>query len=240
MEPIPETVEVLRDLDGASGAGSLLDRLCGLADRAQAVVPDLVGVSIARQQEGLSFTLVATDRDIAVLDAVQYVAGGPCVDSAEAEEVREFSNVDPLDEERWQMFAQATAARAVRSTLTLPVVVDAPVVGTVNLYAASRRAFVGQHERLAEIFGALAAGAVSNADLAFTTRAEAEAAPGRVRDQMLVDVAVGLLAAQLEVDTHDAEERLHEAAVRAGVSPVELARHIVELQEGSDGDGGSV
>ena len=39
------------------------------------------------------------------------------------------------------MFAQATAHRGVRGTLTLPLVCDGEVVGTANLYAASAHAF---------------------------------------------------------------------------------------------------
>jgi hypothetical protein len=42
------------------------------------------------------------------------------------------------------MFADATAAKSVRSTLTLPLVgTDGGALGTVNLYAASPQAFDG-------------------------------------------------------------------------------------------------
>ena len=238
LRPLPETVEAINELDVGGEPRDLLADLLRLADRARAIVPDLVGVSIARLEEGITFTLVATPDDIAVLDAVQYAAGGPCVDGAMAEQALDFDHDDVLSEERWQMFAEATSARAVRSTLTLPIAAGKgrPVVGTVNLYAASRRAFAGHHSALAQIFGAWAAAAISNADLSFGTRAEARLAPERIRNQAVVDVAVGILAAQFEVSVEQAEKRLRDAAVRAGTTLTELAREILEARGLKDED----
>jgi GAF domain-containing protein len=231
LEPIPETVEAVNELDPSVEDGDLLADLTELANHAQEIVPDLVGVSVARIAEGLTFTLVATAAEVAVLDGIQYIAGGPCVDGAHTEEVCEFNRDDVLDEQRWRLFAQATAARAVHSTLTLPVVGAGRVVGTINLYAAFDRAFVGHHDALAEVFGAWAAGAVVNADLPFDTRKEAEAAPQPVLQENLIGVAIGVMAAQLGVDVETAAERLHDAAVRAGVTLAQLARDIVGSRE---------
>jgi GAF domain-containing protein len=235
MEPIPETVEAVDELGPAYDEGDLLADLTDLASRAREMVPDLVGVSIAGFDHGLTFTLVATASDVAALDAVQYVAGGPCVEGAHAEEVMEHQ-ADALDEEEWRLFAEATAERAVRSTLTLPVLRDGSVIGTVNLYAASPRAFVGHHEQLAEVFGGWAAGAVANADLSFTTRKEAEQAPQRLADQHLIDVATGIVAAHLGIDVETARARLRDAASRAGVTLLHVAAEIVNAREQKNQD----
>jgi GAF domain-containing protein len=226
MEPLPETLEALNEIDPGVDE-DLLGQLLDLANRAREIVPDLVGVSVARLADNVTFTLVASDADIAVLDAIQYAAGGPCVDAAHAGQVREFNDDDILDEERWQIFAEATAAHTVRSTLTLPVVADGRTVGTVNLYAASTRAFVEHHEALAQVFGAWAAGAVANADLSFTTRRQARATPERLRERGMIDVAVGILAATFDVDFDAAEARLRTAATYAGVTIAQLAKDIV-------------
>jgi GAF domain-containing protein len=236
MEPIPETVEAVDNLDPSADDGSLLADLTRLANQAREIIPDLVGVSIAPLDHGLTFTLVATAADVAVLDAVQYLAGGPCVEGAHTDQAMEFE-VNALDEERWRMFAEATAARAVSSTLTLPVLREGRVEGTVNLYAASGRAFVGHHEQLAEVFGAWAPGAVANADLSFTTRREAERAPQKLRNQNLVDLATGIVAAKLGVDVETAVARLRDAASRAGVSLLQLARDIVNARERQNREG---
>jgi GAF domain-containing protein len=236
LEPIPETVEAVDNLDPSADDGSLLADLTRLASQGQEIVPDLVGVSIAGFDHGLTFTLVATAGEVAVMDAVQYLGGGPCVEAAHTDQVMEFEP-DALDEERWHLFAEATAARAVRSTLTLPVLGGGRVVGTVNLYAASRRAFVGHHEQLADVFGGWAAGAVANADLSFTTRKEAERAPQRLRNQNLIDVATRIVAAQLGVDVETAVARLRDAASRAGVSLLQLARDVVSARERQNREG---
>jgi len=234
MEPIPETVEAINELDPSVDEVDLLAHFAGLASRGQEIVPDLVGVSIARLAQGLTFTLVATADMIAVLDAVQYVAGGPCVAGAHTNQVTAFDRNDVLDEKRWRLFAEATAERGVRGTLTLPVVSGGRVEGTVNLYAASARAFVGLHQELAEVFGAWAAGAVTNADLGFRTRTEARAAPQRLREQHVIDVATGIVAAQLGVDVETALARLRDGAARARVSLGRLAGRIVRARERGD------
>jgi GAF domain-containing protein len=232
MEPIPETVEAIDGLDPSADDGSLLADLIRSASRGQAVVPDLVGVSIAGFDHGLTFTLVATAEEVAVLDAFQYLAGGPCVEAAHTNQVMAFEP-DVFEEERWRFFAEATAACAVRSTLTLPVLSDGRVAGTVNLYGGSRRAFVGHHEQLAAIFGAWAAGAVANADLSFTTRGEAQRAPRRGRDQNRIDAASGIVAERLGVDVEAALTHLRDAAARAGVSLLQLANGIVSTRNQS-------
>lgn len=235
MEPIPESTAAIDDLDPSVDDGSLLGDLTRLAREGQEIVPDLVDVSIAGLSEGLTCTLVATAEEIAILDAVQYVAGGPCVEGAHTEQVMEFEP-DPLNEERWRLFAEATAAREVRSTLTLPILSERRETGTVNLYAASQRAFAGHHEQLAEVFGAWAPGAVANADLSFMTRREAEGAPQKVRNQIFVDQATGLVAAELGVDVDSALAHLRDAASRARVSLLQLARDIVNARQRQNQD----
>ncbi|WP_127481321.1 GAF domain-containing protein [Nocardioides pantholopis] len=241
MEPIPETVQAARHLEARGQAGGLLEALTELAEEARAVVPDLVSVSITRHAEEVSFTVVATDGPAALLDAVQYAAGGPCLDTATLASPQHARADDVLDEQRWRLFAQATAAEGIRSTLSLPQVVRGRVAGSVNLYASSPTAFDGHHEELAAIFGAVAAGAVTNADLAFTTRRAAEVTAGHLHDQDVVEAAVQVIARQTGVGDAVARRRLAIAAEHAGVSVAALARIVVETdtetgqQRGDDG-----
>lgn len=229
MRPIPETVEASREL-ARYGDDDVLGHLNRAAAQVREVVPDCLGLSLSMVRDGLSFTMVATDEEVAVLDALQYLTGGPCVAAVEAGHGFATSSEDLLDEERWQLFARGTAARAVRSTLTLPIVEDSRVVGTVNLYGGSSRAFDGHHEELAGIFGAAADLAVTNADLGFRTRRSAEDAPARLRQSEVVDRATGILSAKAGLDVATAHERLLEAADRAGVPAYEVAEAIIELQ----------
>jgi GAF domain-containing protein len=238
MEPIPETVEAIEEY-GPFGLGDadLLGRLREASVRVRDVVPDCLGFSLASREHGLTFTLVADDTDMAVLDAVQYLAGGPCV--AAVEEQRHhpvgFDHDDLLDEESWRLFGHATAAKGVRSTLTLPLLEDQEVVGSVNLYGASAQAFTGHHEALAVIFDAWAPGAVTNADLSFATLREARQAPRLLREETTVQVAVGIIVAREGIDARAAEGRLRHAAERAGIPVHDLAQAVLDAQ-GLDSD----
>ena len=229
MEPIPETAEAIEELESFGYLTGLRAELERKAKAVRAIVPDLVGFSLAALQDGITFTLVATDGDVAMFDAIQYLAGGPCVDAAHAGTVVRYSSDEPDDEQAWQTFARATAAKAVAATLTLPVVRDGVVVGSVNLYAASPGAFGGLHREIASVFGAWASGAITNADLSFRTRASAEHAPEDLRLTMRVETAVGVLMEAESVDADAARELLEDAAVRAGVATVVLADALLDL-----------
>ena len=231
MEPIPQTLAAIDELDPAFDDGTLLDQLTRVAERAVSVVPELVGVSVASHEHGVTFTLRATAEEIANLDGVQYLTAGPCVDAFHEGQGIATTGDDLLDEDRWRTFAQATAAAGVRSTLTFPVLDRGQVIGTVNLYAATDDAFTGKHDELARVFGAWAPGAVANADLTFSTRQLAEQAPEQLRQQALLDTAAGIVAVDHDLTVQEAHERLLDAARPAGVPLDSLARTIVELYE---------
>ena len=234
MEPIAETVEAVDEF-GPFTDGDLLQQLRERSEQVEALVPDCLGMTLSSQAHDVILTLVASSEEIAVLDAVQYLSGGPCVDSMKSDRVITYpAGDDVLDEEHWHDFARATAAASIASTLTLPVLTDGAVTGTINLYAASAHAFDGWHEEIARIFDAWAPGAVTNADLTFNTRKAAEQTPGRLREDVNIVVALGILAQRHSGDLDEARELLRDAALRAGVRESELAAAIVEID--TDGD----
>lgn len=229
MEPIPETVEALGELDPFLDDGTLLDQLQRSAELAQGLAPDLVGFSVAAHEHGITFTVVATDDEIAALDGVQYLTNGPCVDALDDGHGIATTSDALFSEPRWSAFAQATAAAGVRSTLTFPILDGGRVTGTVNLYGRTENTFDGKHQLLATVFSAWAPGAVTNADLTFSTRRVAQQAPAQLRDDALIAAATGILAASREVPVDAAREQLEDSAARAGVPVGKLARVIIEL-----------
>ena len=227
MEPIPETTEAVEEYGPFVRDGDLLDQLRTQADQVQAVVPDCIGLSLATHQEGVTFTLGVPDDELAALDAAERGPQGPV-------EERVGRIEDPLDEEDWQRCVEATSTRGVASTLTLPILTDGEVVGSVSLYARTRTAFQGHHDEIARIFDAWAPGAVTNADLSFSTRRVAEEAPRRLRDDVRLQVASGLLASSLGLTLDVARGRLVRAAVRSGVAPAQLAEVVIDLRRGAE------
>ena len=236
MEPIPETVAAAHELDALRQDGDLLAELDSLSESVLKIVPDCVGMSLAYLIEGVTLTLVATSTEIALLDAVQYLDGGPCIEAVAIDKVLEVDDADALDESDWRLFSEATAAAGIKSTLTLPISINGHITGSVNLYAASPAAFSGHHESIANIFNAWAPDAVTNADLTFQTRTTAQQAPGKLRDDATVRAALDYLTSSRGVDAITAYEQLESAASRANVTVLELAQWIVELGEPRSSD----
>jgi transcriptional regulator with GAF, ATPase, and Fis domain len=224
MEPIEGTRRTLHALE-IEGMRVEAD-LRMMAREAQRIVPEIVGLTLADLKGGLTFTMVATDVEIAALDAIQYLDGGPCVEGAHEGDPVEVTSDGLISEDQWMMFAHATAAHGVASTLTLPLLQDRDVVGSVNLYASTPEAFEGNHDELANALGASAVGAVTNADLSFSTRLVSERAPATLEDQDAIAIAVGIIAAHHRVDISTATERLRLAAARAGVSEAQAAKAV--------------
>jgi hypothetical protein len=228
MEPIHETHEALLELE-RYGEGGLRHDLQRLTSSARHLVPGLVGVSLGLVAEDLVLTYVATDIDVAALDAVQYADDGPCLEAVREGETVLTDAESLLDERKWQLFAQASAAAGIRSSLSMPFQREGVTTGGVNLYGDEVDTFVGQVEMLAAVFGAWAPGAVANADLSFETRREAAKTPERLKSQAHVDQAVGFLVSSRGLDTETAGEKLIDAAAQAGVAVHVLARALVDV-----------
>jgi hypothetical protein len=231
MEPLPETLEAVQRL-AEYGDTEVATELLRIGREVRQAVPEVVGVSLGLPADRLTFTLVASSDMVRRMDAVQYLDNGPCVEALHTGDTIETDVESLLDENRWLMFARASAAEGVESTLSLPVVRKGRVIACVNLYASTAEAFEGHHEELAAICRSWAEGAVANADLDFSTRFEAAATPERLREQDLVDQAIGMLAATLDLDVAVAADRLRNAAARAGVSEAQAAQTVIGLLSG--------
>ena len=225
MQPIPETRQLL-DLLWVSADDEPLEAwLLTRARQVAELIPDCVGLSIALIGDlGLTFTFVATADDLRLVDAAQYVDGGPCEDATH-HDVR--IETDLLSEQRWRLAALAGAKAGIRGSLSLPIRSLGEVVGSVNFYGATPTTFAGHVRDLAALFGVAAQEAVSNADLSMTGLERARRSTGRFEDEATVDTAAGVLAERERLSLDDARRRVEEAAARAGVAVAPLARLIV-------------
>ncbi len=228
LEPLPETREALLSMAHWSDR-DLTSELVHQGELAEEIVPNLVGLSLALVRDGLTFTIAATPDQLALLDAIQYAFGGPCVDAAlhDATVLSGDSDDGLLDEQRWVQFARSGAAHGVMSTLSMPIHGEGRVVAGLNLYASTPNAFSGREEQLAALLGAWAPGAVHNADLSFSSRAAAREAPRVLRDNSVMDQATGVVVATHAVPQARAREIIADAARRAGQSELTVAHELV-------------
>ena len=231
MEPLPETLEAIKRLT-RYGDTELAAELVRIGRQVSDLVPETVGLSLALNADRLTFTLVASNEMVQQMDAVQYLDDGPFVAAVDVSETIATSVEGLLDEGRWRLFAQAMALNGIESTLSLPIMRQGRAVAGVNLFASTPDAFVGHHDELARICRAWSPGAVSNADLSFSTRKDAAATPERMREQNTVDLAIGMLAEAQRMDTATAAERIRQAAERAGTTESQAAKVVIRLLSG--------
>ncbi len=215
MEPIPESLEVLTRLS-ATAEVDLVAELKDAAARVVQAAPDCIGLSIAWFDEGLTFSLLTTTDDLRVIDAAQYLEGGPCEVAALDDEDVELADI--LDEQRWQLFGTAAAAVGVRSSLSLPLRHGGTVYGSINFYGSTTDTFSGSQGELARMFGAVVEEAVANADLSMASVRRARGAVETLEDRDKVNKAIGALAVRENISVEEARERIQEAADRAGAS----------------------
>jgi GAF domain-containing protein len=187
-------------------------------------------MSVSHFDDDLTFTLLATDDRLRMLDATQYLDGGPCeVAALDGDDVDVDVN-EVLDEDRWQLFALASAAQGVRSSLSLPLRRATGIIGSVNLYARGPYAFIGREGDLARLFGARMSDAVANADLSMASVGRARVAVKTLEDNDTISDAVNRLAALERVTKGEAEDRLYDAANRAGVTVLSLAKLLLRIE----------
>ena len=225
MQPLPETTQALTALALATDHDdtALVEQFDRSAAVARRIAPECLGLTLTFVQEGVCFTWVTTDLQSADLDAVQYLAGGPCVEAMGSGEVVTDSDAGPMDERQWRTFAAASARAGVSSTLSIPLMTQGQVYGGLNLYGGTATAFDGHHDELAALYGGWPEGAVTNADLTFSTMARARTAPRVLADATLSNMAVGMIMAAHGLPEAAARSRLSDAAARAGVSEGRVA-----------------
>ncbi len=200
MKPIPESREAVEEY-GPFVDRDLLGELEERADRVRELVPQCVGLSLTVLTQDVVVTLVATPDEVAAIPAVPEVPDG----------------------------AVPVEGRAIMSTLTMPVQRDGRVVARLHLYAAVPAAFDGHHEALAHVFGVTAPGAITDADLSFSTMAEARQVPANQRAGVTLHRAAALLGASKGIDHAAAGRRLRDSARRADVPLGRLAELVVEV-----------
>lgn len=226
MEPLSDSSDDLRRVFRHSG-DRLPEKVSRMTREAAALVPDLVGLTLGVIADDVVYTVVATDPQIATLDGVQYVDDGPCVGAMQSGQTVYLDHLSQLDEGEWRLFAQAGASAGVKSTLSLPIFENDKVTGGVNLYGAQIGTFEHHAAGLAKIFGAWLPGAVSNADLPFSTWFAGWQAPARKEELATIVSAVDVLVGTHGVSNEQAQRHLEESAARAGVPTLALALMIL-------------
>jgi GAF domain-containing protein len=213
------------------GAGTLEETLGRVADlTVEAVAPaDFAGLTMP--VEGRQRTAVFTDRDAPEVDQAQYDTGdGPCLDSLRHAQV--YSIDSTAEDGPWPAFRQACASRGIRSTLSMPLVVDHGTVGAMNLYSRTDHAFAPGDRDTAVQFAAQAAIVLANSQ-AYWDAHELSARLGEaMKSRATIEQAKGILMGAQRCGPDEAFDLLTRASQRENVKLREIARRIVERAAG--------
>lgn len=204
-----------------------LDKICAL------LVDTVEGcnhavVTVVRNQH-LDSPAASDDVGPAV-DAIQFeVDDGPCVEA-----IREHQTVvtdDLITETRWPRFSRrAVEATGVRSMLAFRLFVAGDTLGSLNLYSKQPGAFTEESLAVGTIFAAHASVALRAA----RTREQLARLREVVETRELIAQAKGILMGRRGISSQAATELLCRGAERLRIELRELARRVVQGEEGKD------
>ena len=227
VRPVRQSIEANEEPSRPPAESALLRELRSLSEQVTRVAPDCVGISVIWTEYRRPFTLVASGPGIAVLDALQYLRGGPAPEVIARQQGLEAEVGSLLSENSWSLFARAALARGVRSILALPLTQHSRVAGSVTFHGASGHAFDGAHEQLTSAVAAWAPDAMRLADARLPSP-PSDDRPRTLRDEGMINRAIATIATAGDGDVVTTKELLDDAAARAGVSPAQVAEALLQ------------
>ena len=218
-----------------AAGGDLRSFLSDLVRLAVRQVPraEACGLTLARDATGM--TVASTGPLAEQADQRQYQQDtGPCLESMRTGTVVRVD--DMAAEERWTPFPAQAAELGVRSSLSLPLVVEGRSRGALNLYATEPRVF-GADEATAYRWAERATGALAVALRIADSDSRAESLLGGLDTRATIGQAVGLLMAQEQVPAERAFDLLRIASQRRNVKLRDVAAGVVAAFEEGLADG---
>lgn len=209
------------------GDGTLEETLSRVSELTVDAVAPAAFVGITMIVEGSRRTAIYTDEMAPEVDQAQYDSGnGPCLDAfAKLEVTRIESTLEPG---RWPEFRRAAAARGIRSTVSLPLMVDKTAVGALNIYARKERAFSDEDVETAILFASQASIVLANAHAYWDARELSEGLSEAMKNRAVIEQAKGMLMAAEGCDEGAAFDMLVRASQRENLKLRDIARRIVD------------
>jgi GAF domain-containing protein len=168
----------------------------------QTVVPQ-GEASITLIQDGKAWTVAFTGQLALSLDERQYERGhGPCLAAAESGHNCLIS--DWSTESRWPHFARQALEQGCRSSLSMPLPMQAGHTGALNLYSRVLDGFDGESIEIAETIAGYAATPLHNAQLHHATATLARQMQEAMKSRSVIDMAKGILIERHKITTDEA------------------------------------
>ena len=233
--PVPVDADLLALLAGGGDLNAFLGDLVRLAAR-QTPSAHACGLTLARRSGAV--TVACTDELARRADERQYqVDDGPCLQAMREGVVVRVA--DMTTDGRWGPYPSMATQVGVRSSLSLPLVVQDRSRGALNLYSTTPGAFTDADEDVATRWAAQAAGALTVALRIADGDDRAEQLLGGMDTRTTIGQAVGLVMAQERCSAEEAFRLLTLASQRRNVKLREVAAGVVESFESGLPEGAS-
>ena len=207
----------------------LLDDVAKLA--AAVVWPAACGITLRRDRQPV--TVASSGPLASLVDEDQYTAGeGPCLQSLTTGLV--VTVTDLHAEGRWGTYTGRALSHGVRSSLSLPLVVDGESRGALNLYSPEPRAFGPAQMDRAQAFAAHTATALTLVTRQANQTQLTEQLRAALASRSVIDQAIGILMAQDRCAQREAFARLRRASQRQNRKLRDIAADVVEAVGGGD------
>lgn len=214
----------------SAAAHDMAEPLRDLARLAQRAVSRCDGAGLTLMENGAA-VVGTSNRFAASIDRVQYGGWeGPCVTAVDQKRTVLTGSIG-IGEPRWPHFTDQVKSLGIRSALSLPLRVDATVIGSLNLYARKQDAFDAGAIAAAEEFARPAAESLSTARLLVEIIDAAGAGCDELADRGAVETAVGILIATRGLPATAAKQELDRAAEASKETLVKAARRVIDRQE---------
>lgn len=182
---------------------AFLEELAELAAKTM-TPPASCGITIKRDDR--YYTVASSDPYAAKLDETQYAAcEGPCLHALDTSQVVDMPDVMEAVDDRWPRYAEHARSLGLRSSLSIPLVVEGSILGAMNVYSFQEPgAFVQPARSDLEVFATQASTALAVA----LREAERNATNSQLEEALtsrsVIDQALGILMSQQHCDADGA------------------------------------
>jgi GAF domain-containing protein len=216
-------VELQRVLIQSPDTAKLLDRIAVLAS---AVTSPASACGITLRREGEVSTVAFSGPLAKRSDEIQYATGqGPCLHSMRSGDVVHIAHLE--SDTRWPAYQLEALAIGVRSSVSIPLVVDEKPVGTLNIYTDSGTDFSETDISNVKAFADQASASLT---LMFRHSEQLELEEqlrNALSTRAVIDQALGIIMAQQRCNSTEAFAVLRKASQDRNVKVAEIAAELI-------------
>jgi GAF domain-containing protein len=220
------TVEHLQDLVlNCRDVQELLDELAAFsASTLSGSDQVLCGITLRRRKR--TTTVASSDARVLDLDEMQYDLGdGPCLTA-----IRELVTVhvpDLSEEHRWPAYTPTAWGKGIRSTLSVPLILEGEANAGLNLYSTRTHGFSGQDIEAAEAYAGQASKALRlSVRIAHLSETKTNLSAA-MESRTMIDLAAGAIMAQNRCSQETAMKIMKIASSTRNVKLRDVAASIV-------------